>query len=114
MASAYGDTIEDEPGRENANERDRRVDRQYTFDRAAMGCEGMSVLAIVTRHAEELAAEFCSWWSMLPPPRGDWREAMPRWEHWRFGAELFRTARGVIAFHVRGRIAPDKARAGSW
>lgn len=102
---AYGDNPEPEkPARETCDERDRRMDRAYTFDRGEDA--GLSVLAIVSRDQNELADEFFRWWegARLGTDGEQWREALRRFEHWRFGAELFDMAHRVLGFAVRSRI----------
>lgn len=110
--TAYGDDAKSDQ-RESCDERDRRMDERYTFDRAALNGEGQSVLAIVGGNAEELAKEFLVWWSASPSPRDPLDVALLRWEVARFGDRLFNSAHGILSFQVKQRIQwknPDQPR----
>jgi hypothetical protein len=90
--------------RETCDERDRRMDKAYTFDRGPD--IDLSVLAIVSRDQDEFADEFFRWWegAKLGANPEQWREALRRFEHWRFGAELFEMAHRILGFAVRSRF----------
>lgn len=109
MPTAYGEPIEPaEPANESAENLEQRRAGRYTFDRKELGCEGMSVLAIISAHHERFTAEFFAWWSGQPQPRDKAEVAMIRWERARFGDQLFYSAHGMLWFHIRRRLVSKR------
>lgn len=104
MSKRYDDGDDGPPERhETCDERDKRMDRAYDFDRGTDG--DLSVLAIVARDQDALAEEFFArWW---PEHRFDgetWKAALHRFEISRFGAPLFHSAARILGFAVSKRI----------
>lgn len=83
---------------------DREIEGRYSFHRDPQDY-GISVLAYVSVHAEELAQEFFEWWAGSVLPIG---EALIKWEQQRFGAALYTSAHGVLWFVIRPQIKRER------
>lgn len=88
------------------DERDRALEARYTFDR-----EGhTSTLAFVSQRQHELAVEYLDSWRPYHADNQGIRDALTRFEAWRFGAMLEPSAHSMLLFAVLWRAFPDDAR----
>jgi len=93
--------------REDETSRNRALESEYRFERAAED-RGMSVVAIVTLHQDELALEFVKTLNQgslfEAPTERDVDVLLLSWEGKRFGRQLELAAHGILRGAVRRAI----------
>ncbi len=107
-------TARDRAPKRDQRQRDEALDREFRFHRDPAD-RFISVLAIVTRDADELAKEFVAslygqggLFEAAAPTEHHVEAALLAWERGRFGRELEPTAHGVLRLAVRRAPEPGR------
>lgn len=100
-------TVADKPRHEGIDERDARLESNYSYDRR----DERSTMAFVSVYSGELTREFFEWREreyQLGRTTGEGIfDGLRRWEVGRFGARLDNGPHGVLLFAVRCNLAPE-------
>ena len=100
-------TVADKPRHEGIDERNARLESNYSYDRR----DERSTMAFVSVYSGELTREFFEWREreyQLGRTTGEGIfDGLRRWEVGRFGARLDNGPHGVLLFAVRCNLAPE-------
>lgn len=107
MRPAGSATAADKPRHESIDERDARLESDYSYDRRGE----RSTMAFVSVYSGDLTREFFEWREreyQLGRTTGEGIfDGLRRWEVGRFGSRLDHGPHGVLLFVVRCNLAPE-------
>lgn len=87
------------PDHETARDRDARMDAAYRVDYVGLGCEGLSLLAVVSSCRDEFVAEFKAHWDAMQW-KNDLDLELSLWEEQKFGQRLFAAAHKLLWYEA--------------